>query len=80
MVLPSLEPHISIAVTVIAGIQWHEVYMKLDDANQMMVGGVTNGGSVGAAGGWIQGGGHSNLSPSYGLGMPLRLALFLYAG
>ena len=55
-----------------AGVQWHEVYSKLDDAKRMVVGGVTNGGSVGAAGGWIQGGGHSNLSPSYGLGTRFR--------
>ncbi|PIL35785.1 hypothetical protein GSI_02515 [Ganoderma sinense ZZ0214-1] len=38
------------AVTVAAGVQWHEVYSKLDDVKRMMVGGVTNGGSVGAAG------------------------------
>ena len=38
-------------------------------------------GSVGAAGGWIQGGGHSNLSPSYDLGTRYRrLTPFSYDG
>lgn len=33
----------------------------------MIVGGISAGGSVGAAGGWLLGGGHSALSPTYGL-------------
>jgi hypothetical protein len=33
------------------------------------VGGISSGGSVGAAGGWLLGGGHSALSPNYGLGI-----------
>ena len=37
--------------------------------NRTLVGGHAAGGSVGAAGGWLMGGGHSALSPSYGLGM-----------
>ena len=62
-------------------MQWHEVYSKLNKAKRIIVGGIMNGGSVGAAGGWIQGGGHSNLSPSYGLGMRYRcLTPFSYDG
>jgi hypothetical protein len=34
-----------------------------------IVGGISPRGSVGAAGGWLQGGGHSVMSPNYGLGM-----------
>jgi len=33
-----------------------------------MVGGMCVGGSIGSSGGWLAGGGHSALSPSYGLG------------
>ena len=33
-----------------------------------MVGGISVGGSIGSSGGWLAGGGHSALSPSYGLG------------
>ena len=56
------------AITVGAGVQWHEVYSTLDAVGRMMIGDVSNGGSVGSAGGWILNGGHSNLPPSYGLG------------
>jgi hypothetical protein len=37
----------------------------------VVVGG--NSYSVGAAGGWVLGGGHSSLSPQYGLGVDSRL-------
>ncbi|KAI0787901.1 FAD-binding domain-containing protein [Fomes fomentarius] len=57
------------ALTLEAGVQWHEAYAAADAANRTLVGGVSAGGSVGAAGGWLLGGGHSVLSPSYGLGV-----------
>lgn len=56
------------AVTLGAGVQWDEAYQAVDLNGRMMVGGASGGGSVGAAGGWLQGGGHSALSPSFGLG------------
>ncbi|KAI0777631.1 hypothetical protein BD413DRAFT_490600 [Trametes elegans] len=57
------------AFTFGAGVQWHEAYAAADSAGRMIVGGVSDGGSVGAGGGWFLGGGHSALSPSYGLGV-----------
>lgn len=57
------------AVTLGAGVQWHEAYDAVNQYGRMMVGGASLGGSVGAAGGWLQGGGHSALSPTYGLGV-----------
>ncbi|KAI0743048.1 FAD-binding domain-containing protein [Daedaleopsis nitida] len=57
------------AMTLDAGVQWYEAYAAADAANRTLVGGISAGGSVGAAGGWLLGGGHSALSPSYGLGV-----------
>jgi hypothetical protein len=51
-----------------AGVQWHEAYAAADSKNRLLVGGFSAGGSVGSAGGWVSGGGHSALSPQYGLG------------
>jgi len=51
-----------------AGVQWFEAYQAAKDHNRVIVGGLSARGSVGAAGGWLQGGGHSALSPNYGLG------------
>lgn len=56
------------AITIGAGAQWNEVYEAVHSHGRVVVGGVSVGGSVGAAGGWLLGGGHSALSPSYGLG------------
>ncbi|KIJ13635.1 hypothetical protein PAXINDRAFT_13592 [Paxillus involutus ATCC 200175] len=56
------------AVTLGTGTQWHETYDTVNQHGRMMVGGISPGGSVGAAGGWLAGGGHSTLSPTYGLG------------
>ncbi|KAI0298128.1 hypothetical protein B0F90DRAFT_1669171 [Multifurca ochricompacta] len=55
------------AVTIAAGAQWSTVYQYAEDNNIIIVGGDSK--NVGAAGGWIQGGGHSVLSPAYGLGV-----------
>ncbi|KAM6492235.1 hypothetical protein JOM56_011959 [Amanita muscaria] len=55
------------ALTLGAGVQWVEAYRAADEHGRTIVGGACP--SVGAAGGWVQGGGHSVLSPSYGLGV-----------
>ena len=60
--------------TLEAGVQWHEAYAAADAQNRLLVGGFSSGGSVGSAGGWVSGGGHSALAPQYGLGkLGLRL-------
>jgi FAD/FMN-containing dehydrogenase len=56
------------AVKVTAGTQWTELYAAAAKRNRTVVGGVSIGGTVGASGGWILGGGHSVQSPTYGLG------------
>ena len=58
----------AIAFTFGAGVQWFEAYEAAQQHNRVIVGGISQRGSVGAAGGWLQGGGHSALSPNYGLG------------
>ncbi|KIK55607.1 hypothetical protein GYMLUDRAFT_47820 [Collybiopsis luxurians FD-317 M1] len=57
------------ALTLAAGVQWHEAYDAAEANNRIVVGGISPGGSVGSAGGWIQGGGHSILSPQLELGV-----------
>ncbi|KAJ8487770.1 hypothetical protein ONZ51_g3951 [Trametes cubensis] len=57
------------AITVHAGVQWQEAYNAANASRRMIVGGVAAGGSVGAAGGWVLGGGQSLVSPVYGLGV-----------
>jgi FAD/FMN-containing dehydrogenase len=53
-------------ITVDAGVQWYEAYTAAQAHGRTVVGG--SGGTVGAAGGWVMGGGHSALSPRHGLG------------
>ncbi|KZP23499.1 FAD-binding domain-containing protein [Athelia psychrophila] len=55
------------SITVASGEQWNTVYRFADDAGVLIVGGDCD--TVGAGGGWLLGGGHSVLSPSYGLGV-----------
>jgi FAD/FMN-containing dehydrogenase len=55
------------AVTIAAGVQWSTAYQYADDNNILIIGGGSP--NVGAAGGWIQGGGHSVLSQAHGLGV-----------
>ncbi|KAG9122435.1 hypothetical protein FRC07_001176, partial [Ceratobasidium sp. 392] len=55
------------AVTLGAAEQWRDVYKAADEHNVTVVGGAAN--SVGAAGGWLQGGGHSPLGVLYGMGV-----------
>ena len=59
-------------MTLAAGVQWHEAYTAVNNYGRLMVGGISVGGSVGSSGGWLAGGGHSALSPSYGLGKILE--------
>ncbi|KAF6750770.1 hypothetical protein DFP72DRAFT_817165 [Ephemerocybe angulata] len=54
------------AVTMGAGVRWNEAHQFADKHNITLVGG--NDKSVGAVGGWLQGGGHSALSNTMGLG------------
>ena len=53
------------AVTLQAGEQWHEVYADADTHNAIVVGGMAR--TVGAAGGYLTGGGHSPFANLYGL-------------
>ncbi|CAE6399460.1 unnamed protein product [Rhizoctonia solani] len=55
------------AVTVGAAELWIDVYRAAEEHNATVVGGAAY--SVGAAGGWVQGGGHSPISGLYGLGV-----------
>ncbi|KAI9464375.1 hypothetical protein HD554DRAFT_2281222 [Boletus coccyginus] len=70
------------AVTLAAGVQWHEAYTAVNNYGRLMVGGISVGGSVGSSGGWLAGGGHSMLSPSYGLGVDnaLEISVVLSTG
>lgn len=53
------------AVTAEAGVQWNELYEAADERKLVVVGAMS--GSVSTAGGYMQGGGHSPLSPLLGL-------------
>ena len=65
---------IFVAITFGAGVQWSEGYAAANANGRFMIGGISAGLSIGAAGGWIQGGGHSAFSPKYGLGaLPNRM-------
>ncbi|KAB5595771.1 ER-derived vesicles protein ERV41 [Ceratobasidium theobromae] len=55
------------AVTLGAAAQWYDVYKAADEHNVTVAGGAAR--SVGAAGGWVQGGGHSPLAFKCGLGV-----------
>ncbi|KAK7060249.1 hypothetical protein VNI00_001014 [Paramarasmius palmivorus] len=57
------------ALTFGAGVQWYEAYDAAEQNGRVIVGGSSDGGSVGAAGGWMLGGGHGALAPVYGLGV-----------
>ncbi|KAF7362599.1 FAD-binding domain-containing protein [Mycena venus] len=55
------------AITVGAGVTFEQVYKFADDNDSMFVGGYAQ--TIGASGGWMMGGGHSVLAPSFGLGV-----------
>jgi hypothetical protein len=48
---------------------WDTAYNAAQAHGRVLVGGLSGQGTVGAAGGWLLGGGHSAISPQYGLGM-----------
>ncbi|KAH9480355.1 FAD-linked oxidoreductase OXR2 [Psilocybe cubensis] len=54
-------------MTIGAGVQWGEAYSFAEKHNVTVVGGSDK--AVGAVGGWLQGGGHSPLSNTMGLGV-----------
>lgn len=55
------------AITVGAGVNFDEVYAFAQQHNVTILGGYSP--TVGVSGGWVQNGGHSILSPVYGLGV-----------
>lgn len=55
------------AVIARGGARWGDVYATVNAANYHVVGGASR--TVGAVGGWVQGGGHSFSSPAFGLGV-----------
>lgn len=65
-----------VALTLGAGVQWHEAYAAAEANGRFVVGGISAGGSVGAAGGWILGGGHSAFAPQHGLGITFHCSCF----
>ncbi|KAH7099501.1 FAD/FMN-containing protein [Auriculariales sp. MPI-PUGE-AT-0066] len=54
-------------ITIQPGEHWIDVYKAADEQGVIVVGGAAR--SVGAAGGWVLGGGHSALGPLYGMGV-----------
>ncbi|KAI8995653.1 FAD-binding domain-containing protein [Trametes punicea] len=57
------------AITLGSGVQWQEAFEAVNAKKRVLVGGISPGGTVGAASGWVLGGGHSVLSPTFGLGV-----------
>ncbi|KAJ7717137.1 FAD-binding domain-containing protein [Mycena metata] len=55
------------AITVGAGVTFEQVYAFADENDAMFIGGYAQ--TIGASGGWMMGGGHGVLSPSFGLGV-----------
>jgi hypothetical protein len=66
------------ALTLHAGVQWREAYIAAVANNRTIVGGLSADGSIGSSGGWVSGGGHSALSPNYGLGKSVQGMLNSY--
>ncbi|KAH7099500.1 FAD/FMN-containing protein [Auriculariales sp. MPI-PUGE-AT-0066] len=61
------------SVTLQAGEHWIDVFRAADEHGVLVVGGAVR--SVGAAGGWMLGGGHSALGTLYGMGVDNVLQL-----
>ena len=57
--------------TFAAGVQWFEAYEAARQHGREIVGAGRL--SISTSGGWPAGGGHSGISPAYGLGMPKSL-------
>ena len=53
------------AITVVGGVNWGEVYDKLNNTDYIVLGGMAL--TICATGGYVQGGGHGALGPSFGL-------------
>ncbi|EED78480.1 predicted protein [Postia placenta Mad-698-R] len=51
------------------GVQWADLYLAAQEHNRSVAGGFVPHGTVGAGAGWPMGGGHSPLSPFFGLGV-----------
>ena len=49
-------------------MQWFAAYQAARNRGVVLVRGLSARGSIGAAGGWLLGGGHSALGPNCGLG------------
>jgi len=60
-------------VTTGTGASWEDVYEFADNHNITVIGGYHQ--TVSSSGGWLMGGGHSVLSPVYGLGVDRALQL-----
>lgn len=58
-----------------AGVPFEDVYAFAEENNITVVGGYHQ--TIAASGGWVQAGGHSILSPIYGLGVD-RVASTVY--
>lgn len=58
-------------IILIVMLSLSDVYKAADKHNVVVVGGAAR--SVGAAGGWVQGGGHSPLGGMYGMGVDSKL-------
>ncbi|CAA7268872.1 unnamed protein product [Cyclocybe aegerita] len=52
-----------------SGVQWGEAYDYVNQQGRFILGGLSLDGTVGAAGGWILGGGHSTFSSTFGFGV-----------
>jgi len=62
-------------LTLEAGVQFQEAYDAAQAQGRVLVGEDAPPGSVGAAGGWLLGGGYGPISPSYGLGTSVQYRL-----
>jgi hypothetical protein len=59
------------AMTLGAGVQWRDAYNAINaQGGRVLVGGRCD--TVGAAAGYVSGGGHSPVSTNFGLGDPSR--------
>ncbi|CAA7268634.1 unnamed protein product [Cyclocybe aegerita] len=79
---PSSAEKVSNAVTLGSGVAWHEAYDFVQERGRFILGGISVGGTVGAAGGWIMGAGHSAFAPTFGLGVDnvLQFTIVLASG
>ncbi|KAJ3505295.1 hypothetical protein NLJ89_g7493 [Agrocybe chaxingu] len=79
---PSSSERVSNAVTLGSGVPWHEAYDFVQERGRFILGGISVGGTVGAAGGWIMGAGHSAFAPTFGLGVDnvLQFTIVLASG